>query len=229
MNALKYGFGLILVGGFALTASCGGSSDDSSSSSGGTSSSTGGTSATGAGTTGNPGGGTIGTTTGGTGTTTGGTGTTTGGTGTTTGGTGTTAGTGGMPTGGTGPGTMNPAECPATAPAIPAQGMPGEACMALPRGTNCSYVMGDMTETCTCRIQGGGGPGGGQAGAANTDGTFRCMVAATPIMCSPTPATGDACTGLGCTPMGGNFRDFCRCQMGKLQCPTGMGAAGAGG
>lgn len=224
MKALKYGIGVLLVGGLALTASCGGSSsDDSSSPSGGT----GGTStATGG----------KGTTTGGTGTTTGGTGTTTGGTGTTgtggtitaTGGTGTgtggrgTAGTGTTTGGmGTGGATTNPATCPPATP-TPMSGdpctLPPRAMMGMPPAA-CVYG----ADTCICNRTRGGGFG--QAGApSTTEGTLTCV--RTPIACPAMPATGDACTRNCRLP---NRGATCICRMGALACPGGMGAAGAGG
>jgi hypothetical protein len=205
MKALKYGIGVLLVGGFALTASCGGSSGDSSSPSGGT----GGTSTA----TGGKGG--TGTTTGGTGTGTGGTITATGGTGTGTGGTGT-AGTGAT-TGGTGGATVNDPTCP---PATPTP-MMGDTCTLPPAGMprpNCVYG----ATTCTCRRMGGGM---GAAGAPPaTEGTLRC--AATPP--PPPPCVdGGACTGFGCQlPNNGGF---CRCMNNVYTCAAAMGAAGAGG
>jgi len=227
MNALKYAFGLILVGGFALTASCGGSSDTTSGSSGGSSSSTGGTSSStggGLGTGNNTGNGGTFSSNGGTGTTTGGTGTTTGGTGTTTGGTGGT----GTATGGTGGGTiMNPAGCPATAPAVTMMGTPGEACTPLPMGQSCSYTTSTGTERCFCAPS-FGGPGGGAAGAGTAGGdTWACTVRQTPMACPAGAATGDMCTATCTLPNNGGT---CRCFGGMLRCPrTGMGAAGAGG
>jgi len=195
MKGLKYGFGLILVGGFALTASCGGSSSDDSSSgtpSAGTSSSSAGTSSssggsngtagkssgsggTGTGTagsstgTGGSGNGTAGSSaTGGASTGTGGTATGTGGTGTGTGGTGTGGGTTG-----TGGAAMNPAGCP---PATPTP-KNGDACtLGMTRTETCNYAA-DAGEQLTCTCAGAFvGPGGGAAGAADTmDGTRKSM------------------------------------------------------
>jgi hypothetical protein len=207
MKALKYGFGMLLVGGFALTASCGGSSDDSSSPSGGT---------------------------GGTGTATGGT-FATGGTTTATGGTFATGGTvaaggtfaagGTVATGGTGTGTggattTNPATCPPATP-TPAS---GDTCTlpAMMMGMQAACVYGATTCTCNRNFMGGGF---GQAGAPPvTEGTLNCRP--TPIACAAMPATGDACTRNCPLPnRGGN----CPCRMGALVCPAAMGAAGAGG
>ncbi len=238
MKALKYGFGLILVGGFALTASCGGSSSDdsaaagSSSSNAGSSSDTGGSdTVTGGGTTGTTSGGTTGTTSGGAGTTTGGT--TTGGAGTTTGGAGTTTGGAGTTTGGAG--AMNPAGCPA------ASTMPknGDMCTLGMNNAaeNCVYAAADPGEETGCRcarrIVIGRGPGGGEAGAADAaDGTLTCVTQCAAHTSTP-PATGDACTGNNLTcEFGPNARtntDRCTCRTGKWACMTigGMGAAGA--
>ncbi len=227
MNALKYGFGLILVGGFALTASCSGSSNDSSSS-GGTSSSTGGTSSSTGGTVGNPGGGTFGNPSGGTfGNPSGGRSNPSGGTGNPNGGTGT-AGTG-NPAGGNGAGgaTMNPASCP---PATPTP-MTGDACtvatvmQGMPRPA-CVYG----NTSCTCRPM-QGGPGGGQAGAAAAgDGTLRCgpLPAMCPAASSTPPTDGSACTGniFNCRFDTG---ERCSCFNMQWNCRGGMGAAGAGG
>jgi hypothetical protein len=239
MKALKYGFGLILVGGFALTASCGGSSGDDSSSAAGSTSSAGtsdGTAGTGTGTGGTDSGTGGGTGTAGNGTTTGGTGT--GGTGTATGGTG--AGTGGAGTAGAGGGAAtNPAGCPA------ASTMPktGDACTATAgmRGggaTVCTYAATDPGEdtTCGCAARGGGrGPGGGAAGAPDVMDTLTCATTCAAHTSTP-PTTGEACTlnaFTTCT-FGPNARtntDRCRCMANKWACTTigGMGAAGAGG
>jgi hypothetical protein len=236
MKALKYGFGLILVGGFALTASCGGSSGDDSSSSAGATSSAGtsdGTAGTGTGTGGTDSGtsGTTGTGTAGTGTTTGGTGA--GGTGTTTGGTG--AGTAGAGTGGGA--ATNPAGCPA-ATTMPKN---GDACTVGMNGraTACTYAAADPGEqtACACTPPRGGGRGGGAAGAPDVMDTLTNCATTCAAHTSTPPVTGDACSLTGfaatCT-FGPNARtntDRCRCAMNKWTCTTigGMGAAGAGG
>lgn len=207
MKGLKYGFGLILVGGFALTASCGGSSSDdsSTSSTAGTTSSTAGSSSSSGGGTGTGGthSGTAGSGTGtaGTGITgTGGSGNGTAG-GTTTGTGGTATGTGGTGTGGTTTGTAgrtgtggaptNPAGCPAT-------GKTGDMCTPAMNGREtCDYAATNPGEetTCTCTApRVGRGPGGGQAGAADTaDGTLTCATGCAARTSTP-PATGDACS-----------------------------------
>jgi hypothetical protein len=241
MKALKYGFGLILVGGFALTASCGGSSGDDSSSAAGATSSAGTNSAAGTGT--GTGGTDIGIGTGGTGTGTAGTGTGTGGTGTGTGGTGTGTGGAGTGTGGAGTGTggaaaMNPAGCPAatTTPKT------GNSCTAGMNGrpVACAYAAADPGEDTTCECApargGGRGPGGGAAGAPDVMDTLTCATTCAAHTSTP-PVTGDACSLTGfattCT-FGPNARtntDRCRCAMAKWTCTTigGMGAAGAPG
>ena len=208
MKALTYGFGVLLVGGFALTASCGGSSGDSSASAG-TSSTTGGT-FNGTGGTSNGTSGTF-TGTGGTFVGSGGTSVGTGGTNTGTGGTGT--GTGGTNTGtggtGTGGATANPPTCP---PAMPTP-RSGDTCTVPPAMTPaCVYA----TTSCTCRPN----RNIGQAGApAAGDGTLRCQALPPPCV------EGAACTR-GCIEP--NNAGFCRCTNNKLAC-TGFGAAGAGG
>jgi len=235
MKALKYGFGLILVGGFALTASCGGSSSGDSSAAAGSSSSNAGSSSdtggsdtvTGGGTTGTTSGGTTGTTSGGAGTTTGGTtGTTTGGAGTTTGGMGATTG---------GAGAMNPAGCPA------ASTMPktGDACTATAggRATTCTYAADpgeDMACGCAPARVGGRGPGGGAAGAPDVMDTLTCVTTCAAHTSTP-PMSGEACTlnaFTACTfgPDARTNTDRCRCTANKWVCTAigGMGAAGAG-
>ncbi len=219
MKALKYGFGLALIGGFTLMAACGGSSSDTGSSGAGTSSageSSAGASSTTAG---------DGSTTAGSGSTVGGD--DTGGAGTVAGGTsvgGTTA-SAGAPAGSAGKGgttasggaaATNPMDCPAA--------LPTGACMALAT-TMERCVYGD--ESCRCRVQGGGGPGnqGGGAGAPATGGMWQCNATCP----AAKPTVGDACpTGLtNCryTGMGA-----CSCLNQKWACFGGTtGNGGAGG
>jgi len=222
MKALRIGLGVFLTCGFALTASCGGSSGDDSASAGG-SSSTAGTSSTSGGSSNVAG---SGTTFGGSSSTNGGDTSTNGGSGTTVGGSSSTNGgstAGGGRTGGGGTtasggttaagGATNGPDCPTTAPKS------GDTCTVPATLTDrCNYP----GLTCRCRPQ-FQGPGGGQAGASATDGTFTCQGSGT--ACPTTaPKTGDACTGnLQCPYPSG---EQCFCFNKKYQCQGGMMTGG---
>jgi hypothetical protein len=225
MKALKYGFGLALIAGLALNASCGGSSSYSSDGTAGTSSSTAGESST-AGTSSSSagsdntfaGGNSVGGDTSASGgdTTDQGGGPASGGGAAGRGGGRAGASNGGATASG-GASATNPADCPM------ANLMANAMCTPLATTTErCMY--GD--ESCRCRAQGAGNPGnGGAGGAAAAGGRWSC----TAVCPAEKPTVGDACTqGLACPYMGG----ACACgQSQKWQCQGGgnMGGGGASG
>jgi hypothetical protein len=209
MKALKYSFGLALIGGFSLMAACGGSSSDSGAtagdSSGGNGSDTAGTTST-----------TAGASAGGADSVAGG-GATGGASGGTTSQGGASTGTAGAGQGGA---VANPPDCPATAPT--------DAAACTPLATNlerCAYA----GESCRCRAMGGppvmqGTAGGGGAPAAAAD-VWQC----TATCPAAKPTVGADCTqGLNC-PYQGEGRCTCGASQ-KWACAGGaMGTAGAGG
>ena len=224
MKALKYGFGLALIGGFTLMAACGGSSSDSDDSSAGSSSA--GASSTTAG---------QGSTTAGTGSSLGGdtsvAGGETAGSGTTAGGPGqggTSSSAGGPAMGGAGKsGTAgaggaaatNPKDCPAA--------LPSGACMPLANNQErCTY--GD--QSCRCRPpQGGGMNQAGAGGAAAAGDTWQCTTV--PVCPTAKPTAGADCTsGNEVCQYTGEGACVCNNNTKKWQCFGGTtGNAGAGG
>ncbi|HEY0464319.1 MAG TPA: hypothetical protein VGC79_08930 [Polyangiaceae bacterium] len=222
MKTLKYGFGLALVAGFTLTASCGGESDPGagsggSDSSGGKSSHAGssslpGTAGDSSADAGESSGGVAGAAgaagaveeTGGAPDESGG--------GTSAGGKGNVGG--GSSAGGTG-GAMNPAGCPAAAPKDMA------ACTSpTSNRIRCTYP----GERCTCQAQLNGGPGG-DAGAGSTALSREWNCVDTLICPAAAPKDGEACgmisgacsyPGSDCTC--GNSHDW-NCQA-TLICPA---------
>jgi hypothetical protein len=231
MKALKYGFGLVLIAGLALNASCGGSSSDNSDSTAGTSSSTAGDSSTVAGASSSSagsdntiaGGSSVGgdttSSSGGDMTTDQGGGPASDGGAAGRGGMGRAgAANGGAPASG-GAAATNPADCP-TASLM-------ENAMCTPLATTmerCKY--GD--DSCRC-VATGRVPGNNQGGAggAAAAATGRWMCAA--VCPTEKPTVGADCTqGLTCPFTGG----ACLCgQSKKWQCAGGgmMGGGGANG
>ncbi|HEX3853329.1 MAG TPA: hypothetical protein VHW01_20335 [Polyangiaceae bacterium] len=230
MKALKYGFGLVLIAGLALNASCGGSSSDNSDGTAGTSSTTAGESSTagdgsstaGSGNTtagGNSVGGDISASGGDTMTDQGGAPASGGGA----------AGRGGMGRAGAanggapasgGAAATNPMDCPMASLA--------ENAMCTPLATTmerCKY--GD--ESCRCVVPAVRGPGNDNGGAGGTGGAPAAAAGRwTCAAVCPTdkPTVGTDCTqGLACPFTGGG----CVCgQSKKWQC-TGGGMMGGGG
>lgn len=211
MKAITYGISLAFVAGFALTASCGGSSDPSAENTAGSSSGGDGAHAGSSGNAGaladagasgsagegnEPSGGESGS---------GGAAEETGGTsgvgGTTVGGAGGTKAAGGAG------GASNPASCPAAAPTDMT------ACSSPTNNqTQCVYA----GERCTCRSQAGtgpGGPGGGNAGGGGSPAATREWNCVETLVCPAAPPTD----GAACGTVNGN------CEFPGLDCTCGNG------
>jgi hypothetical protein len=127
---------------------------------------------------------------------------------------GTTGGGGAKPNaGGGGGGSTNPASCPASAPTD------ATACTSpTSNQTLCVYP----GERCTCRAQSGGGPGGGNAGGGGASVASREWSCEQTVICpAAKPTVGDACTTAQGTCQYQNM-GTCRCgQSEKWTCNGG--------
>ncbi len=225
MKALKYGFGLALIGGFTLMAACGGSSSDTSDSGAGASSAGANSTTAGDGSTPTAGSGSnvagdtsvAGGDTAGSSNPSGGSGAIAGGP--AMGGAGKGGGVAGAGTGGAGgAAAMNPKDCPAA--------LPAGACMPLASNQE-RCVYGD--QSCRCRAPQGGGMNNAGAGGAATGDMWQCTTVvvcptAKPAVDSDCPQAGEVCTYTG------NGGCVCNNNSKKWQCFGGMtGNGGAGG